>query len=100
MYSPTIQKLINLFSKFPTIGPRTAARFVFYLLRQPAEETQELLAAIANLKEKIRLCDSCFKSFEPPAEAFEGKLCEICRNPRRDKTTICVVEKEMDLIQK
>ncbi|HUV81246.1 MAG TPA: recombination mediator RecR [Patescibacteria group bacterium] len=114
MYSPTIQKLINLFSKFPTIGPRTAARFVFYLLRQPAEETQELLAAIANLKEKIRLCDSCFKSFEPPAEASEGKeselssspsakareskLCEICRNPRRDKTTICLVEKETDLI--
>jgi len=98
MYSPTIQKLINLFSKFPTIGPRTAARFVFYLLRQPAEETQELLAVIANLKEKIRLCDSCFKSFEPPAEASEGKLCEICRNPRRDKTTICLVEKETDLI--
>lgn len=98
MYSPAIQKLINLFAKFPTIGPRTAARFVFYLLSQPAEETQELLAAVADLKKKIRLCDSCFKSFEPTAEASESKLCEICRNPRRDKTTICLVEKETDLI--
>ncbi|MDD2696627.1 MAG: recombination mediator RecR [Candidatus Pacebacteria bacterium] len=93
MYSPQIRKLIDLFSKFPTVGPRTAARFVFYLLRLPKEEIQELTSAISDLKEKVKLCEFCFKSFEG-----EGELCEICRDPRRDKSLICAIEKEIDLI--
>ena len=99
MYSPIIQKLINLFSKFPTVGPRTAARFVFYLLRLEKKEIEELTSAILKLKENVKLCDSCFKSFEPSsAVASESKLCEICKDPRRNKTLICIVEKETDLI--
>jgi len=93
MYSPQIRKLIDLFSKFPTVGPRTAARFVFYLLGVPKEGIRELTSAISNLKEKVKLCSFCFKSFEG-----EGGLCEICRDPRRDKSLICVVEKEIDMI--
>ena len=93
MYSPQIRKLIDLFSKFPTVGPRTAARFVFYLLGVPKEGIQELTSAVSNLREKVKLCNFCFKSFEG-----EGELCEICRDPRRDKSLICVVEKEIDMI--
>ena len=93
MYSPQIRKLIDLFSKFPTVGPRTAARFVFYLLGVPKEGIRELTSAISNLREKVKLCNFCFKSFEG-----EGELCEICRDSRRDKSLICVVEKEIDMI--
>ncbi len=96
MHSPSVKKLIDLFSKFPTVGPRTAARFVFYLLNLPKENTEELMDSIFKLKEKVKLCESCFKSFE--AEDGNSKFCEICRDARRDKTTLCVVEKEIDLI--
>ena len=92
MFSPTIQKLIDLFAKFPTVGPRTAARFVFYLLKLPGEETEKIISAISNLKEKVKTCHSCFNSFEG-----EGKLCVICKDSNRDKSLLCVVEKESDL---
>ena len=92
MYSPTIQKLIDLFSKFPTVGRRTAARFVFYLIKTPKEKVDELIESIKELKTKIKICPLCFKSFEG-----EGELCPICSDPRRDKSTVCVVEKEIDL---
>jgi len=101
MHSPTIQKLINLFSKFPTIGPRTASRFVFYLLGLTEREIKELTSAILKLKENIKLCKLCYKSFEPSISSdqkAEGELCEICQDPRRDKSLICLVEKETDLI--
>ena len=92
MYSPSIQKLIKLFAKFPTVGPRTAARFVFYLLKLSPKETSELLEAVSELKTKVRLCSFCFKPFES-----ETNLCEICSAANRDKTLLCVVEKETDL---
>jgi len=99
MFSPSIQKLIELFSKFPTCGPRTAARFVFYLLKLKKEEVDELLKAISDLKEKVKHCSFCFKTFEP-LDFARGKeeLCEICSDQRRDKTLLCVVEKETDLV--
>ena len=101
MHSPTIQKLINLFSKFPTIGPRTASRFVFYLLRLTEREIKELTSAILKLKENVKLCKLCYKSFEPSTSSgqkAEGEVCQICQDPRRDKSLICLVEKETDLI--
>ncbi len=99
MYSKTIQKLIDLFSKFPTVGPRTAARFVFYLLGKKKEEIDELVAAIQDLKKNVKICSFCFKPFEPSeALAKEGEHCEICSNPIRDKALLCLVEKETDLI--
>jgi len=93
VYPKSIQKLIDLFSKFPTVGPRTAGRFVFYLLKLPKEEIENLISSITNLKEKVKLCKLCFYPFEN-----EGELCEICRNPNRDKSLLCVVEKEPDLL--
>jgi len=93
MYPPKIQKLIEIFSKFPTVGPRTASRFVFYLLRKPKEEVDELIKSILELKEKVKICSFCFNPFEG-----EEELCPICSNPSRDKTLLCIVEKETDLL--
>jgi len=61
MYPKSIQKLIDLFSKFPTVGPRTAARFVFYLLKLSKEEIGNLISAVAKLKENVKLCKLCLK---------------------------------------
>jgi len=94
MYPKSIQKLIEKFTKFPTIGPRTAARFVFYLLRIPKEEVSELLKTISELKEKVKTCSFCFNPFEDEEE----ELCPICRDNSRDRTLLCIVEKETDLI--
>lgn len=91
----TVKKLIEIFSKFPTIGPRTAGRFVFYLMKLPKERIDEITNSIQELKSKIRFCSFCFQPFE--ASAQEG-LCPICANASRNKNLLCVVEKEADLI--
>jgi len=93
MYSPSIQKLIDIFSKFPTVGPRTATRFVFYLLGKKKEEVEELVVAIQDLKNNVKICSLCFNPFEK-----DGDFCEICSNQTRNKTLLCIVEKEIDLI--
>jgi len=93
MYPPSIQKLIDLFSKFPTVGPRTASRFVFYLVEKSKEEVDKLVVAILDLKKNVKLCKLCFNPFEG-----EGELCEICSNPARDKSLLCIIEKETDLL--
>ncbi len=94
MYPHAIQKLIDLFSKFPTVGPRTAARFVFYLIKLPQDSFDELLNSITNLKKSIKICSFCFNPFEDSGET----LCSICRDNSRNKTLLCVIEKEIDLI--
>ena len=98
MYPPSIQKLIEKFSKFPTVGPRTAARFVFYLIKLPKGELEKLLKSISDLKEKITLCSFCFRTFELQPSEPQEKLCSICSNPSRDKSLLCIVEKETDLL--
>ncbi len=103
MYPQSIQKLIEKFTKFPTVGPRTAARFVFYLMKIPKEEIENLVKSIINLRKVVRICSFCFNPFEDEpafAEATAGKekLCPICRDNSRDKTLFCIVEKETDLI--
>jgi recombination protein RecR len=92
MYPRTIQKLIEIFSKFPTVGQRTATRFVFYLIKRDRREIEELSKAILDLKEKIKFCKNCFKPFEG-----EGEICEICSDKTRDRSLLCIVEKETDL---
>jgi recombination protein RecR len=92
MYPKTIQKLIEIFSKFPTVGQRTATRFVFYLIKRDKKEIEELSKAILDLKEKVKFCKNCFKPFEG-----EGEICEICSDKTRDKSLLCIVEKETDL---
>ncbi len=93
MLSPSIQKLIDQFRKFPTVGPRTAARFVFYLLQLPEGAIKELADSIIELKKIIKTCSFCFNHYEG-----EGEICPICAETNRDKTLLCVVEKETDLM--
>lgn len=93
MYPQSIQKLIDRFSKFPTIGPRTAARFVFYLIGLPKKEIEELISLISDLKKKVLRCKFCFFPFENG-----GNLCKVCSDPTRDRSILCIVEKEQDLI--
>jgi len=92
----SFRKLINIFSDFPTIGKRTAQRFVFYLMKLPQEKIDELTLSIQELKSKIRFCSFCFNPFEINGET--NNLCEVCRNVMRDKSLLCIVEKEEDLI--
>jgi recombination protein RecR len=91
MYSSSVENLIKIFAKFPTIGRRTAARFVFYLISLNNQEIEEIIKAIENIK-KVKTCSWCFNRFEG-----EKDLCEICSNASRDKSLLCVVEKETDL---
>ncbi|MFH1656436.1 MAG: recombination mediator RecR [Candidatus Nealsonbacteria bacterium] len=96
MSSPIIQKLTNLFSKFPTIGSRTANRFVFYLIRLPQNEFNEFIETLKQLKQSIKICSFCFNHFETTNE--QERFCPICQNGSRDKNLLCVIEKEQDLI--
>jgi len=98
-YPPSIQKLIDLFSKFPTVGPKTAARFVFHLLKAGQKDADELVRSISNLKRNIKTCSFCFKSFElTPTNKNKAGLCEICSDDSRNKNQLCIVEKEADLV--
>jgi len=93
MFPPAIQKLIDLFSEFPTVGPRTASRFVFYLLKLPKEKIEDLIFAISAIKKEIKICKLCFTPFQG-----RGDFCKICQSPSRDKNLLCIIEKEIDLI--
>ncbi|MCX6721230.1 MAG: recombination mediator RecR [Candidatus Staskawiczbacteria bacterium] len=89
----SIEKLKDIFKKFPTVGHRTAGRFVYYLAKLPKEKVAELILAITDLKNKIKLCRLCFNPYEG-----ESEICPICQDSRRDKKILCIVEKEADLI--
>lgn len=85
-----VQALINEFSKLPTVGPKTAARLVFYLLNRPRHEAQALSEAIMAVKDRVRLCSICFS-------ITEEDPCGICSDERRDARTICVVAEAKDI---
>jgi len=91
MYAAPVERLINEFSKLPGIGPRTAQRLTFHILRQRPEEVLPLAAAITEVKEKIGFCSRCFN-------LAEGDLCTICVDPRRDPSVLCVVEQPFDVV--
>jgi len=93
----SIEKLKNIFRNFPTVGPRTAGRFVYYLMKLPKSQIDELQNAITELRNKIRLCQMCFNPFEIGASSASTGLCQICSDSRRDKNLLCIVEKETDL---
>jgi recombination protein RecR len=85
-----VQALINEFSKLPTVGPKTAARLVFYLLNRPRNEAQSLAEAILAVKDKVRFCSVCFS-------LTEDDPCSLCIDERRDGKTICVVAEAKDI---
>jgi recombination protein RecR len=90
-FPTSIQNLINEFMKLPTVGPKTAERFVFYLLQQNPEDLQKFAQAIAELKEKITICQTCFA-------VAETNPCSICGDKHRDFSTLCVVANTRDMI--
>jgi recombination protein RecR len=85
-----IDDLATELSRLPGIGRKTALRLTYHLLRQPADQTRRLAAALVTLGERVRPCPRCFN-------LTEEDLCAICRDPRRDATTICVVEQASDI---
>ncbi|MCH7828460.1 recombination protein RecR [Patescibacteria group bacterium] len=95
MYPKQIQRLIQLFSQFPTVGQRTAARFVFHILKAPKGDVKEIIEAIAQLRNEVALCKMCFSPFD--ASQKTGEVCVICQDATRDQKILCVVEKESDL---
>lgn len=88
------EKLVQLFEKFPGIGPRQARRFVYFLLRSGAEYRHTLTQAIAHVGSHIHTCTQCGRYY---TSAQEGGVCGICGNTARDSTTLMVVEKDADL---
>lgn len=86
-----VARLIEQFAKLPGVGPKSAQRLTYYLLRVPAEEAKQLAEAIVALKEKIGMCSVCFN-------ITETNPCPVCRDETRDRTRICVVEEPLDIL--
>jgi len=91
-FPQSLQNLINAFAKLPTVGPKTASRFVLHLLHSSDEETENLKKALEEFNKNIKLCSFCFNPFEK-----DGDLCPICSDKTRDNNKVCIVEKETDL---
>lgn len=88
--SPTVKTLIEEFGKLPGIGPKSAERLATYVLQSEPSKVLGLARAIEEVKAKIRPCKECFN-------LTEAELCDICSNPKRDRTVCCVVEQPRDL---
>jgi recombination protein RecR len=88
---PSIQNLVDHFTTLPGIGPKTAEKLVFFLLRRAPKDLHDFGGALSHLADNVQLCSKCqnFTDTDP---------CEICSNPRRDQTTICVVADPLDLL--
>ncbi len=93
--NPT-EKLQELFLKFPGIGPKQAARFVYFLLRQKSEYKSELIKNIELLKDSSSICERCLSLFSK-SQNRENKLCNICDNKNRDEKELMIVVKELDI---
>ena len=90
-YPEPVARLIEAFQKLPGVGPKTAQRMTFFLLKRPADEVNELAEALRELKTRIRYCRECFN-------VTEEDPCRICRDPARDARVLCVVEEPNDLL--
>jgi recombination protein RecR len=91
MYPGPINRLVAELSKLPGIGQRTAQRLAFHILREEETEALALADAITEVKQKVGLCEVCFN-------LSEERLCQVCDDPRRDRSLICVVEQPADVI--
>ncbi len=87
----SVSKLIQELNKLPGIGPKSAQRLAYHILRTPEEQTKELADAILSVKQKTRSCSTCFN-------VTESDTCRICGNDQRDRTKICIVEQPQDIL--
>ena len=88
---PSLVKLVEALRRLPGIGPKSAQRLAFIILKNPKKDAETLAKAILDIKEKIRHCNICYA-------ITEGDPCPICRSPSRAKETICVVEEPSDIL--
>jgi recombination protein RecR len=91
MFSPTVQKLIDELSKLPGVGPKTAQRLAYHLLKLSPEDALPLAHALIDVKETVHFCTRCFN-------LTEEELCDVCLDAGRDQGVICVVEEPGDII--
>jgi len=90
-YPEPVARLIDALQRLPGIGPKTAQRLTFYMLKRPPDEVRELGDALLAVKEKITYCRTCFN-------VTDEDPCRICADPRRDEHVLCVVEEPNDLL--
>jgi len=90
-YSPSIEKLIESFEKLPSIGHKTAARLAFHMLDLDEQRTNEFINSIIEAKKNLKYCSKCFN-------ISDTDPCPICGSPKRDSSSICVVEDVRDII--
>ncbi len=90
MYEGPIQALIDELGRLPGVGPKSAQRIAFHLMNADREDVDRLADALREVAEKVRFCDICFN-------VSEETTCRVCRDPRRDQATICVVEESKDV---
>ena len=91
MYAGPVQALIDELGRMPGVGPKSAQRIAFYLLKLPKEDAQRLAHAINEVKDRISFCTRCYN-------IAEGELCGLCLDERRDPTLVCVVEEPRDIV--
>ena len=90
-YAAAVQDLIDALGRLPGVGPKSAQRIAFHLLKVDADEANRLARAIVQVKERIGFCTVCFN-------IAEGDLCTICADPKRDEHVLCVVEEPRDVV--
>ncbi len=90
-YSPSIERLVESFEKLPSIGHKTAIRLAFHMLDMSEEEIEEFIKSITDAKHNLKYCSTCFN-------ISDTDPCPICSNPKRDQSTICVVEDVRDIM--
>jgi len=91
VYDGPVQDLIDELGRLPGVGPKSAQRIAFYLLKLPKGDAQQLAAAIVEVKERIGFCDICWN-------ISESERCSLCTDPRRQTGSLCVVEEPKDVI--
>lgn len=91
-YPPSLQAVVDELGRFPGVGPKSAQRIAFWLMRQPVEDVHRLAESLDDMKVNLSFCEQCCNFAE------SGGLCPICSDSRRDQTTICVVESPPDVV--
>ncbi len=91
MHADAVQNLIDQLGRLPGVGPKSAQRIAYHLLKVPKEDALALASAVATAKERVRFCEVCHNLAEAPR-------CQICADERRDRTQVCVVEEPRDIV--
>ena len=91
MYADAVQAVIDELGRLPGVGPKSAQRLAFHLMKLSVEDTSRLTSAIDEMKVRIRFCDRCFN-------ISEAELCPVCADDRRDGSVLCVVEEPRDIV--